>query len=479
LKRTILNNTKWIGSLSFIQNIANFGMLIILARFLEPDVFGSQALIISILGFFQIISQIGINFYIIQRHTLTKQHIEYFFGLLVFITSIVMLVIITLFYFLIDRLEFSEYSILIDTFWIWIFILPITNLATFFEALLNREMNFKNTSITNLVSYIIGNVIVTFILVSLNYELEALLIGNLVWQLLKFIINYVPVKTRLKLDFRKKEIKEAIHFGNGIILAKLGNHTALNADNMIVGTILGASSLGFYSRAYSLLMAPVSAIYMILDKLFFSYMSRKQNDLKFLTSLYVSLNTLNFIIFFPFMLVGYFYAEEMIVFLLGSKWIDAAIPFKILLISLPFRSAYRISDILLRSLGKVYLRAVVQWIYAIIIIIGGIIGANFGIEGVATSVSVAIFINYLMMLYISINALKVEKVKIFIQIFLPMSYFTILFFIVFFYLEGESLIKHSYYFLLFLLPLVLLYKRTIILMNEQLLMLKNIINERL
>jgi PST family polysaccharide transporter len=82
------------------------------------------------------------------------------------------------------------------------------------------------------------------------------------------------------------------------------------------------------------------------------------------------------------------------------------VPFQILVTTLLFRTSYKISDSLTRATGAVYQRAWRQWVYAAAVFAGSLIGQNWGIPGVAVGVSIAITLNFLLMLDLSVKVLK-------------------------------------------------------------------------
>jgi PST family polysaccharide transporter len=77
-------------------------------------------------------------------------------------------------------------------------------------------------------------------------------------------------------------------------------------------------------------------------------------------------------------------------------------PFQVLVLSLVFRTSYKMSDSLARASAAVLNRAWRQWFYAASVIAGALIGARYGLTEVAVGVSIAIILNFLMMLQLSI-----------------------------------------------------------------------------
>ena len=94
-------------------------------------------------------------------------------------------------------------------------------------------------------------------------------------------------------------------------------------------------------------------------------------------------------------------APEFIPLVLGPAWGGVVTPFRLFSISLLFRMSSRISDTCTTAAGKVYSRAVLQGAYAVLVIVGAIIGQRWGISGVAIAVSVAMAFNWLSMAWLA------------------------------------------------------------------------------
>src|SRR2546428_10592834 len=89
-------------------------------------------------------------------------------------------------------------------------------------------------------------------------------------------------------------------------------------------------------------------------------------------------------------------APDIVYVLLGPKWGDVVLPFRILAIGTLFRTSYKVSDSLTRALGAVYRRAWREWTYAALVIGGAIIGQHWGLPGRAAAVLFALLANYLL-----------------------------------------------------------------------------------
>ena len=110
-------------------------------------------------------------------------------------------------------------------------------------------------------------------------------------------------------------------------------------------------------------------------------------------------------------------AKEIVLILLGENWLEVIAPFQILAVGTIFRMSYKISDSLIKALGDVYRRAIIQIVYAICVLSFSYIGHFWGIKGVAFGVLIAIFINFFLMTSLSLLQFKDSWIKL-IKIYL-------------------------------------------------------------
>jgi PST family polysaccharide transporter len=105
-------------------------------------------------------------------------------------------------------------------------------------------------------------------------------------------------------------------------------------------------------------------------------------------------------------------APELIGLLLGPQWTGVIRPFQILALGMMFRTSYKMGDSLARAAGKVYSQAWRQWFYAALVIIGALVGQNWGPPGVAVAVVLAVGANFLTVLHLSSRIVRIDWSKL-------------------------------------------------------------------
>ena len=117
------------------------------------------------------------------------------------------------------------------------------------------------------------------------------------WALVGSNLLFIVLRTALLLQahaFPKRflvsgaELGELTRFGRSFTAARLLNYGAQQGDNVVVGRVLGLEPLGFYSRAFKLMMQPVTNFGLVITRVLFSIMARLQQQAERLRTAYLT-----------------------------------------------------------------------------------------------------------------------------------------------------------------------------------------------
>lgn len=363
-----------------------------LSRLLLPKEFGQVATIQIVISFAEIFWMMGVGSAIVQKKALSEKYIatgntiNLLLGLIIYGS-------IFFFASFIAGIVGSDDIMMLRILSIVFVIHSISGVS---EALLQKELRFKIISIINIMATL-TNGIVAVILALNGFGAWSLVFAQLLSVTIQSVLSiiYEPIKFRLIID--KESARELLNFGTGYALSKLFNNIAGQGDYFVVSQTLGSSALGFYNRAYQLLQVPTNLIATVMERVLFPLLALYQDEHEKIRYVVLNLTALMAILAFPITIVSLTMGDELVQIVLGSKWNETILPFKILIFSLFFRMAYKIGDALVRSLGAVYKRLWVQIVYAGLVIGGAYIGKDWGIIGVATTTTIAIIINYFVM----------------------------------------------------------------------------------
>jgi O-antigen/teichoic acid export membrane protein len=280
---------------------------------------------------------------------------------------------------------------------------PITGLSVVNQSLLQREMKFRQLAMVDFVAYAVGYGLVGILLALQGWGVWALAIAQLGSSSLKTILLTTVNRTRIQFALHGAECRELLSFGGGFSLSRIASYMALQADNLVVGRLMGAAALGLYGRAYQFLMAPTNLLGTLTDNVLFPAMAAVQGEKERLARAYMRATAAIVMLTLPLSALLIVLAPEFIAVLLGPGWQGVVAPFQILAGVLVFRVSYKVSSCLIRATGMVYRNAWRQWVYALAVTVGAWAGHFAGLTGVASGVAIAIMINYALMLSLSIR----------------------------------------------------------------------------
>ncbi len=416
--KTLTDNTLhgmlWLFSGNMSQALLRLIVTIILARLLTPIEFGVIGAAMIVISFSEIISQLGVGSAIIQAEELTAKHIHVGYTISTILALSVGVVVILSASLIAQFFRIPELKSVMQTLSI---LFLLTGFSAVSKAQLQRTFRFKTLAVIEIISFVFGYGITGICLAYNGWGVWALVFANITSALINVTLLLVINRKAIGFSFSRNELYHFINFGTGFSLAKIANHFAFQADNIVIGRLLGAEALGIYGRAYGFLMIPVSLFGGVVDKVLFPAMSSIQNDKQRLSSAYLKSVALIFMLTLPISGLMLILSPEIIYILLGKQWLGVVLPFQILSLVLVFRTASKMSDSLTRATGAVYKRAWRQWIYATAVFTGAWVGHFWGLGGVAIGVGLAIVLNFLLMFQLCVSLIGITWWDIFIPFF--------------------------------------------------------------
>ena len=384
----------WTFSGTGVQVMVQLLAIMALGRLLTPEEFGLMGAATVVIACSQIVSQIGVGPAIIQRRELEPAHVRvavtlsFVLGLL--LGAIVWLgaPLIASFY------RMPELEPVLRTV---AFLFPLDGLNTVSKSLLTRQLRFRLYIALDAGSYIVGYAGVGVLLAWLGYGVWALVVAHLAQGTLRTAAMYLAARHPVRPSLNLRASRDLLSFGFGHSMAQIGTLLSQQGDNLVVGRWLGAAALGVYGRAYNLMVMPASAFGRIVNRVLFPVMAQVQDERDRLANAYERALAIVALLSLPLGSFLWVVAPEFILVVLGPAWGGVVLPFRLFTVSLLFRMSSKISDACTKAAGEVYKRALIQFAYAALVVVGAIIGQRWGVGGVAVCVSIAMGFNWLSM----------------------------------------------------------------------------------
>lgn len=419
-----INGIKWMSLSAVSTTIVNFILTIVLARLLNANDYGEFQAIAVLVGFADILWSIGIGPALIRKKELTTEDINTGHTINVLMGIIIFLVINIWGSFWCKLFVINNQQML----HVYSFIFIINTFLAVPKSLLYRNYKYKIVAIASIIGVIV-HAVLGVLLAYGGWGAWALIISTLIQYLVQIFFIIPNLKIKYKFSICKKSIDELAYFGGGYTLMQIFNYIALQGDNFIVNKFLGSEALGYYGKAYNLMGYPANLVGQTLDQVMYPILSEAQDNKEKLKRIFLAETCLIGIVVAPITAVGVVCRKELVSFLLGDRWLLVTVPMMIMILTLFFRTAYKLNYTVLKALGKVYIMSLIQFIYAVSIILCCYIGHFWGLKGVAVGACVAIIVNYLGSLRRLIIEIQIEVKLLILSYIAPLIYQVSLIFI--------------------------------------------------
>jgi len=319
LKKAIYKGTFW----SLLDNVARQAItllvFIVLARMLQPALFGLLATSILIVQGFKSIAFDSIGTAIVRKKAPTDVDYNTGFWACV-VLSIPFFVVLFLIAPYVEEwtgaqglgLVMRGVSLMILT----------TGLCRIHEARLTHNMDFRPLAIRSFLSVIAGGAVGIGMAMS-GYGVESLIAQQLVTSLSEFALLWSIVKWKPGFAVSKASLKEILHYSKYVALTATTNFANQNSDQFFVTYYLGAAASGFYATGKRITNTLNIVISTALLRVSLPAFSRLQDDEKELQTTYLHSTALTAMITAPLFVGLAVLSRDVVLLLLGAKWLPS------------------------------------------------------------------------------------------------------------------------------------------------------------
>jgi len=294
---------------------------VFVARLLHPRDFGAVAMAMILVSITKLFSGLGLGNALIHSR-LDKRKIAF--------QAFVVTVLASLLLFLIVNAAPSFFAALLGDPEVtpvirWLSALIILDaLSLVPTALLKKEMMFEQVSKSVLISEALYNG-VALGLAFLDFGLWSLVYAQLANSLTKLLIVWIAYPGwdwLIPKHWDWGAMKSLLRYGIQSTGSSLLSFFNSNWDDWLVGRVLGSTSLGFYTKAYSLTNKTIAGFNRsVINSVLFPSYSKIQDEKERLSRFYIKSLSMVALIMAPLSMGVLIIAAELIPILLGEKWV--------------------------------------------------------------------------------------------------------------------------------------------------------------
>lgn len=296
-----------------------FVSVVILARMLAPEDFGLVASVGPIIAFVGLFQNLGLQQAVIQRPEISQQQLNQVFwisalaGLICTVVIAALSPAVSAFYGD-GRMTGITLAAAMP--------LLLGSLAALPLALMNRNLQFGQLAINDVATALAGlGAAIAAAYAGLGYW--SLVIGPAAGAVVTLAGAWLATRWKPGRPSIKVE-REILSFGANLTGFNLVNFFSRNLDNILIGKFSGPVELGYYDRAYKLLLFPLQNINQPLSRLMVPLLSRIQDDKQRFRELYLRTNWLLAFITVPGIAALTIAAEPVVSILFGERWLGVA-----------------------------------------------------------------------------------------------------------------------------------------------------------
>jgi PST family polysaccharide transporter len=376
------------GAVTLVSQLAKLGLQIgstsILARLLSPADYGLIAMAATIAGFVAVFKDMGLSAATVQQREIDHRQVSTLFWVNI-LTSAVLGVLT------------AATAPLIAWFYGEARLVPVTlalaamfllsGAATQHQALLVRRMRFAAIACAEITSSLIS-IMIGITLAWRGWGYWALVAMNATAGLALLVWVWVLCPWRPGPPVRYAGSRALVAFGGNLSVANFLNYVGGSADRVLIGYRFGSGPVGIYSKAYQLLLLPLTQINAPLGAVALPAMSRAVvNAERYRVAFLQTLEQVA-LITGPLAAIMIMCAEPIILIVLGGQWIEAAVILRVLGFAGILIPIWNAMGWLFVSQGRMrehlHFHAV-DFVFKVLSVVAGL---PWGIRGVAVGVAV-------------------------------------------------------------------------------------------
>lgn len=379
MKSQTIRSAKWVSLSQVIRQALRFGTLIVLARLLDPDDFGVMAMVVVVTGFVTMVGDLGVSAALIRERDPSPGLCSSAFWINLGVSVLAMLLVLAgagsvAGFYQEPRVE-PVLSVLSLT-------LLMTGLMLVQRALFERDMRFKEVAVIETSATLLGAVAAIAAAVA-GWGLWALVTQTLVIVFARTAGFWLRSTWYPRFVFHWQEIAKVARFSLNLTGFVIVNFIARSADNVLIGRVLGAQSLGQYNVAYQIMLLPLRNVTYVVNRVLYPAISKVQDSPARMRKAYLetvhALATLTFPIMFGIWAV----AEPAVTVLLGERWSLVASLLAILAPLGAMQSVTALSGTIFKVTGRTHIQFRWALVSLVSYVTAFVIGLRWGVVGVA------------------------------------------------------------------------------------------------
>jgi len=357
----------------------DFIVSLILARLLEPEAYGTIALITVFINVMSVFIDSGMANALIQKKDADQTD---FSSVFVFNMTICLFLYAILFIsapFIAGFYSMPEMTVYVRILGLTIIISGIKNVQ---QAYITKNMLFRSFFQATLAGTIMAAIVGVF-LAFRGFGVWALIAQSLLNNIIDTMVLWVAVKWRPTKDFSIERLKVLLSYGYKLFLANLISRIYEELRQLFIGKGYSTSDLAYYNRGFSFPRVLAMPINNAVNTVLFPTLSEKQDDtcrIKEMTKRVVQVSSY---IMLPMMAGVAICADTFVSLVLTDKWLPCVFYIRVFAFSYAFIVIHTANNTVIRALGRSSIFLKMETIITFIDLVALLVTVPFGVKAIA------------------------------------------------------------------------------------------------
>ena len=302
-----------------------FVVSIILARLLDPEVYGIVAIVTVFTAILNVFIDSGLGNALIQKKDADDLDFSSVFFFNMFMCVVLYLLLFAIAPIIAKFYKMPQLTPVIRVMSLTVIISGVKNVQ---QAYVSKHLLFKRFFFATL-GGTLGAAVLGIWMAYKGYGVWALVAQGLFNAAVDTLILWITVKWRPKLMFSFERFKGLFSFGWKLLVSQLIDTVYNNLRQLIIGKLYNADNLAFYNRGYMLPNVFVGNVNTAIDSVLFPVMSNAQDSVESVRAMTRRSIQVSSYIMWPIMLGIAAVSKPLVAVLLTEKWLPC-VPYVII-----------------------------------------------------------------------------------------------------------------------------------------------------
>lgn len=379
--KTVSQNFLWRLFERFAAQGVSLVVSIVLARILEPSLYGIIAIVTIFTSIMQVFVDGGLGNALIQKENADDLDFS-----TVFYFNLIFCIGLYIVMFLLARpiANFFNMEDLVPITRVLSLTIVISGVKNIQQAYVSRNMIFKKFFFATLLGTI-GAAFLGILLAIKGFGVWALVAQNLFNVFVDTIVLWITVKWKPKWMFSFSRLKDLFSYGWKLLVARLIDTVFEDLRSLIIGKMYTRSDLALYDRGKQIPSFFVNNINTAIDSVLFPAMSSVQSSIESIKSMTKRSIKVSSYVITPLLIGLVACGDSLVRVVLTDKWIECVPYMQIICVAMSLYPIHTANLNAIKAIGRsdVYLR--LEIIRKMINIISLIVAMWFGVKAIAYS----------------------------------------------------------------------------------------------